>query len=75
MTIENVKSKQRFEISEDEWRDVIVRQGNDYKYHIVNDSTPIEIKQLRRVEMKPKVEEVELPEVKEVKTKKPKNDR
>lgn len=53
MTIENKKGK-RFEISEDEWRNVIVAQGNDYKYKIVNDNTPIEIKQLRAVEMKPK---------------------
>lgn len=72
MIIERIKTKKRFEVSEDEWRDVIVKQGNDYKYNIVNDSTPIEIKQLRRVEMKPKVEEIELSEIKEVKTKKPK---
>lgn len=53
MTIENKKGI-RFEVSEDMWRDVIVAQGNDWKYKIIKDSTPIEIKQLRAIEMKPK---------------------
>jgi hypothetical protein len=54
MTIKNKKGR-LLEVNHDEW-DLIVRNNDDYKYELVNDNVPIEIKSLkpRPIEMKPK---------------------
>lgn len=53
MIIENRKGK-RFDISKDEWQSVFVSKGLDYKYKIVDESLPVEIKRMRQVvELKP----------------------
>lgn len=54
MTIENRKTKKRFDISKEEWDNVFVAKALDYKYNIVNESLPVEIKRMRQVvELKP----------------------
>lgn len=48
MKIINIKSRREFDITKDEWN-VIIGNGNSYKYQVVEDDTPLEIKSLREL--------------------------
>lgn len=47
MTIRNTRNKKQFEISKEEYENLIVAKGMSHKYEIVDDSLPGEIKSLR----------------------------
>lgn len=36
-----------YTMSMEEWDRLIVKQGNAYKFHVVEDDAPVEVKQLR----------------------------
>lgn len=46
MRIRNIRTSREFEINNSEWN-IIINNGNSYKYQILEDDTPIEIKSLR----------------------------
>lgn len=51
MTIRNIVNKNVFKITPQEW-DVIVNNGNAYKYEIIDDGAPMEVKSMRAKEVK-----------------------
>jgi hypothetical protein len=48
MIIENKKGIQ-FDITSEEWNTSIVAKGNEHKYRVVEDDSPVEVKQLRLI--------------------------
>ena len=48
MKIRNIKTNREFEVSKQEWATVI-SNGNSYKYRVMEDDTPLEIKSLRSI--------------------------
>lgn len=52
MIIENIKNGKRFETTPDEYRRLISEKGYDYKYRIIEDDVPFEIKSMRELKDK-----------------------
>ncbi len=41
------KKGNKYTITMDDWERLIVRQGNAYKFAVIEDDAPVEVKQLR----------------------------
>lgn len=61
MKIRRISTNRTFEVSKDEWN-TIITNGNSYKYQVMEDDTPLEIKSLRESK-----EKMELPKKKTIK--------
>lgn len=51
MIVQNTVNNQRYECTHEEW-ETIKRNGDDYKYKIIDDGAPIEVKSMRAKEIK-----------------------
>lgn len=70
MTIQNTVNKNKYVITPQEW-DVIQNNGNAYKYVILDDGAPVEVKSMRAKEVKTSLqaESLEVKITKKVKNK------